>query len=225
MTSKRRLESLEKDLQLAEAAYEERLASALRRCSGGQWGLFGTNDASLQAHLGAKSTLHSKDARELLERGDEILEMRQRLGYVDAFALHERFLAYRKSATDPNAPGEPKLAQQFLNEISGDDSAEKKAWKKLYKAFDEWLVERFDEWDPQALLFEDNPGREYGPEVSRIMPLLRTAASPDELAIKIQAIFSEMFDEQMAGPVERYAAIAQTIFQEWRKRSEEISHG
>jgi len=33
--------------------------------------------------------------------------------------LHERFLAYRKLANDPNAPGEPRLAKRLLDEIDG----------------------------------------------------------------------------------------------------------
>jgi hypothetical protein len=117
MTSKNRIASFEKDLQLAEAAYEERLIGALRCCVGGPWGLFGTNDAASEAHFRAGNAPGSKDALELLDRGNEIAALRERLGYVDPFPLAERFLAYRKLASDPNAPSEPKLAGRVLDEI------------------------------------------------------------------------------------------------------------
>ena len=94
----------------------------------------------------------------------------------------------------------------------------------LYKEFDEWLVARFDEWDPQGLLCEDNPGREYAPEVSRIMPLLRIATSEEELASRIHGIFVEMFDEQIAGPVEKYRSMSKTIFDEWQTRTKAIAN-
>lgn len=206
-------------MQLAEAAYEERLVSALRLCAAGQWGLFGTNDAVIQAHFGAKSPLRSKDALELLERGQEVAGLRQRLGYVDQFPLQKLFLAYRKMASDPNASSEEKLARRLLDEIEKTEDDPKIAWKTLYKDFDEWLVTRFDEWDPLGLLCESNPGSEYAPEVSRIMPLLRTVNSVDELATRVYTIFVEMFDVQSAGMIERYESIARAILDEWQARS------
>jgi hypothetical protein len=218
VASKRRIEVLEKDLQLAEAAYEERFTVALRSCIGGKWGLFGANDAAHEAHFGSKNPLYSKDAGELLERGDEIAELRSRLGHIEPFNLHERFLAYRKMATGANAVGEPRLAQQLLDEIVASPLNRKKTLRRLYKDFDEWLVQRFDQWDPQGLIIGGNPGREYGPEVSRINPLLRTVESVDELASKMRDVFAEMFDPESAGPVENYVAIAREVLTEWHKR-------
>lgn len=117
MTSKRRLQTLEKDLQLAEAAYRQQLIKALHTCAAGQWGLFGTNDTVHQIHFRTKDHVQSSDARMLIDAGDEIAELRSHLAYIDTFPLHERFTAYRKLATEPSASGEPRLAQQFLNEI------------------------------------------------------------------------------------------------------------
>ncbi|HTV92636.1 MAG TPA: hypothetical protein VMG98_07960 [Verrucomicrobiae bacterium] len=106
-------------MQHAEAAYEERFLKALRDCASGVWGLFGTNDRVDVPRLRSKTVPHSADAREILERGNEIAKLRSQLGFGD-FSLHERFLEYRRLASDPNAPGEPHLAQQFLDEIAGD---------------------------------------------------------------------------------------------------------
>jgi len=165
--------------------------------------------------------LLSQDAFELLERGKDIAALRERLGHVDPFPLAERFSAYRRMALDHNAPGEPKLAQRLLDEIDGDSAGE--PWKKLYREFDERLVTRFDEWDPQGLLSEANPGCEYGPEASRIMPLLRTVETTDQLAAEIHKIFIQMFDEQSAGPSELYEPIARAILEEWNRRSETLA--
>lgn len=110
---------MEKDLRLAEAAYEERLRHALGRCIGGQWGLFGANDAAHAAHFGA-NRVPANDALELIDRAAQIAQLRAHLGHAEPFPLHERFMAYGKIATDPNAHGEPKLAQQFLDEINRD---------------------------------------------------------------------------------------------------------
>jgi hypothetical protein len=126
MTSKRRLEAMEKDLRLAETGYEERLRDALRRCIGGQWGVFGASDVAHAAHFGA-NRVPSNDAIELTDRGGQIAQLRAHLGYAEPFPLHERFLAYRKIATDPNAHGEPKLARQFLDEIDRDAPHGRKA--------------------------------------------------------------------------------------------------
>lgn len=119
MTSKRRLQAMQNDLRLAETGYEERLRDALLRCIDGQWGLFGANDVAHEAHFGANN-VPANDAIELTNRADQIAQLRSHLGYAEPFPLHERFMAYRKIATDPNAHGDPKLAQQFLDEIDRD---------------------------------------------------------------------------------------------------------
>ncbi len=117
MTSKHRLKALEKDLQSAEVAYKEQLISALGVCASGRWGLLGANDAAHSIHVRTKDYVQSEDARALIDAGNEIAQLRSLLGYIDAFPMHERFISYRKLATGRNAPGEPKVAQQFLEEI------------------------------------------------------------------------------------------------------------
>jgi hypothetical protein len=52
----------------------------------------------------------------LLDLGSEIERLRRRIG-LESFALHERLLRMR-SSHDSNTPGEPKLAQQWLEELS-----------------------------------------------------------------------------------------------------------
>ena len=216
MTSKRRLLSLERDLQLAEAAYTERLVLALKGCAGGWWGVFGANDSIGQENDGL-IVPKSEHARELIERGNEIGELRCSLGY-EPFALHQRYLEYRAKAADPNAPGEPRLAKQFLKEIDKEAAEAHSEMKKLYKDFSAWLNRRFDEFDPQGLMVDSNPGNEYSPEVGRIVPLLRNPMTAEELASSMRQIFADMFDDKSAGSDGNYFAIAQECLDEWHRR-------
>lgn len=87
--------------------------------------------------------------------------------------------------------------------------------KKLYGSFYEWLLAKFDEWDPVGIVFDTNQG-EYRFEVGRIIPLLGTSQSAEELAEAIHTIFVRMFDAETAGPVETYKPFASEIIAEWR---------
>jgi hypothetical protein len=89
--------------------------------------------------------------------------------------------------------------------------------KNLYGEFYQWLLEKFDEWDPQGIFIEPRQG-EYGPEVARIIPLLRTSKSAYELADHIHAIFVRMFDADIAGPIETDRPFAVEIIAEWQKQ-------
>jgi hypothetical protein len=115
VTSKRRREGLERELELAEAEYEECLVGALRTCAAGRWGLFGVNDV---AAVREYSRLLSNDANDLRSKGEAIADLRERLGNSEPFALHERYLEFRKSARDPDSPGEPKIAVAFLEQLA-----------------------------------------------------------------------------------------------------------
>jgi hypothetical protein len=115
VTSKRRREGLEKELEQAQADYEECLIAALQTCAAGQWGLFGVNDAAAKREF---SRPLSKEAKDLRDRGKSIAELRSRLGYADPFALHEHYLELRKTARASNSPGEPKLATAFLEHLT-----------------------------------------------------------------------------------------------------------
>jgi hypothetical protein len=119
-----RLAGLERDVTIAEERYQTRLNAALKTCASGVWGLFGRNDAAHAASPIAAS-LRGFDAEELLALGQSIGRLRERLGYVETFALNERFLSHRRAAKDPNAPGEPKLARMFIEELESERETER----------------------------------------------------------------------------------------------------
>jgi hypothetical protein len=87
-----------------------------------------------------------------------------------------------------------------------------------YRAFYEWAVARFDQWDPLDLLCGgENPGREYEPEVTRIVPLIPTACSSAELATKMRGVFVSLFDEEMVARSEGYEDVAAELMLKWRQ--------
>ena len=75
-----------------------------------------------------------------------------------------------------------------------------------------------------ALLFEADPMRiactnktnpeEYEPEVGTILPRLPDAASPQDVAAIVHEEFCHWF-EGIAGPIERYTAVAEKIWAAW----------
>jgi hypothetical protein len=107
--------SQERQLEALEASYLDLLLSALQKCAKGRWGLFAHNERAL-SQLGAKarSRLLDPSIEELLELGSKIERLHRKFG-LEPFALHERLLRMR-SLQDSNSPGEPKLAQQWLDE-------------------------------------------------------------------------------------------------------------
>jgi hypothetical protein len=96
-------------------------------------------------------------------------------------------------------------------------SPSRRELKNLYGNFYDWLLAKFDEWDPQGIVIEPSQG-EYALEVGHIIPLLRTSQSEDELAARIHAIFVRMFDEHIAGPVEKYKPFAREIIAKWQEQ-------
>ena len=100
-------------MAIAEDAYRNRLWEALATCRAGYWGLFGVNDA-VDAAFPRRRSL---DAEELLALGESVERLRERLGYVEGFTLHRRFLSHRRTSKDPNSPGEPRLARMFIEEL------------------------------------------------------------------------------------------------------------
>jgi hypothetical protein len=110
-------EKQERKLKFLEENYGDVLIVALKDCAGGRWGLFGQNDRSL-THIGLHARkAHIPELDQLFALGEQIDQLRQELGYSDAFPLHARLLQLRAS-NHPNSPGEPKLAQLWLNELS-----------------------------------------------------------------------------------------------------------
>ena len=112
-------ESLEAELKRLEASFKSLLVAALERCANGAWGLFGQNDWITEANPNLKSLHRSADAEELIEMASEIKRVRDILGYTESYALCDRFSQYR-AMKGANVPGEPKLAKQFLSDISAD---------------------------------------------------------------------------------------------------------
>ena len=120
MLGSNRLARLQRKLEALESEYRQKLIVALQICSDGKWGLFGQNDAALADEPRAlRERLKSEEAETLMKLGSEISDLRQRLGITEAFPLHERFVQTRTS-TDPNVPGEPRLARTWLDELAAD---------------------------------------------------------------------------------------------------------
>lgn len=104
-------------LDALENQYRQLLLTALRECAAGRWGLFGHNDAAIKdLAQAARKRLQNPAAVELLKLGSQIEQDRRKLGYPDAFALHERFVRLRSSRS-ADTLGEPKLARQWLDEF------------------------------------------------------------------------------------------------------------
>jgi hypothetical protein len=122
MSRATRREKAESELEHLEARFRERLEHALRSCAAGHWGLFGQNDAASNSAFGRNEfRLRTSEAGELLALGAEIDALRSSLGFTDGNALYARLKAYRRLRTE-NAPGEPRLAQQFLAELAAADT-------------------------------------------------------------------------------------------------------
>lgn len=102
MTTEARRAKLEKDLKLAETAFQDELIAELEECAAGRWGLFGQNGDAWDA------------GKTLETQGERIAELRQRLGYMEDYEPLLLFVEFRRNR-GPNAMGEPKLAQQLLN--------------------------------------------------------------------------------------------------------------
>ena len=108
MSRASRRQKSESELEHFEARFRERLIAALHACRDGHWGLFGQNALDRSAV--------PADVAALLALGDEIDALRSSLGFPGRNALLARLKAYRRLRTE-SAPGEPRLAQQFLDEL------------------------------------------------------------------------------------------------------------
>lgn len=99
--------SSERQLESLENQYSEILRAALIVCAQGRWGLFGQK--------GARADQQPTAVNELFDLGGKIDDLRRKLGYAD-FPMH-RTLVRLRHQRDANTLGEPKLAQQWLDEI------------------------------------------------------------------------------------------------------------
>ena len=111
MTGQARIDRLETRLAAAETLYRECLIGALEECASGRWGLFGHN-----GYTEENERFRPPAVGELQKLADEIDGLRAQLGQPP-FPLHERFRAAR-GPQDANAPGEPKQARRWLDELA-----------------------------------------------------------------------------------------------------------
>lgn len=97
-----------------EAEYTGALIVALRVAASGKWGLFDHNgDRWTRAAV-------APVVDNLNEIGDAIEKARGQLG-LPPYQLHQDFLASR-GPVGPQAVGEPKQAQEWLDRLTGDGS-------------------------------------------------------------------------------------------------------
>jgi hypothetical protein len=69
--------------------------------------------------------------------------------------------------------------------------------------------------DPIGIAFGDNPD-EYRPEAESIVARLPRARSVEDVRTLVHEEFVRWFDEDTAGPVSRYGAIARDVWTAWR---------
>jgi hypothetical protein len=113
-----------RQLESLETSYRELLLSALEKCAAGRWGLFAHNEfAAREFSPQLRSRLLDSDGavEELLDLGSKIEGLRRRFG-LEPFPLHERLLQMRGSYHS-NAPGEPKVARKWLDELRSSRGA------------------------------------------------------------------------------------------------------
>jgi hypothetical protein len=98
-------------LSQLEAEFEPLLLSCLQQAANGRYGLFGQND-----HLDPERRYWNwPEARRVVEMAEDIRALRSEAGEMNNLA--ERLLHFR-SLRGSNVPGEPKLAKQFLRELT-----------------------------------------------------------------------------------------------------------
>jgi len=68
--------------------------------------------------------------------------------------------------------------------------------------------------DPIGINFQTNTD-EYHPEAQAIVIRLPEATSPDDVQRIVHEEFVRWFDRQIAGPVERYRVVAESIWGLW----------
>lgn len=111
-----RLERLDIRRNELELEYRQALIDALRVTAAGTWGLFDhKEDRIARAKIAPIVT-------SLCELGEAIDQMRVSLG-LDAFALHQEFLASRGPVKSSEL-GEPKRAQAWFEKLDGPSSAD-----------------------------------------------------------------------------------------------------
>ena len=103
--SAKRLEQLERE-------FEPLLRACLAECASGRWGLFAKSEY-----------LVWPEAERVLEMARAIRTLHHECGGENALALKFLNLYHQRAvARDPNELGDPRLARQLLEELSGPGS-------------------------------------------------------------------------------------------------------
>ncbi|SNR36574.1 hypothetical protein [Blastococcus mobilis] len=76
--------------------------------------------------------------------------------------------------------------------------------------------------DPVGINFGDNPD-EYRPEAESIVARLPRARSVDDVLALVHEEFVYWFDEDIAGPADRYEDIARDVWAAWLARPSSAS--
>ena len=75
--------------------------------------------------------------------------------------------------------------------------------------------------DPVGINFETNKD-EYEAEAETIVIGLQNAHRPEDVMALTHETFVQWFDAQIAGPIERYAAVASEIWNLWRRHQGQL---
>ena len=89
--------------------------------------------------------------------------------------------------------------------------AERRALRREYGELYDHVSQLLFNWDPIGINFEVNTD-EYEPEVSTILPRLRSCTSAEDVQRVVHEEFCRWFDADMAGPLEKYERIGHDIW-------------
>src|SRR5687767_3262865 len=102
-------------------------------------------------------------------------------------------------------------------EIKHVSAAEKKRLSDEYQTLFQEMAEVCFRHDPVGINFEDNTD-EYEQEARTILPRLKACKNSDEAVTVVHEEFQKWFGSDIAGPRERYLALAEEIWQVWNER-------
>jgi hypothetical protein len=119
--------------------------------------------------------------------------------------------------TDP-APSDRAETDRYWREVIVPHVAAARAEREHVLVGREDLVSRVEALlfyeDPIGINFDTNTD-EYRPEAQTIVIRLPEATSPDDVQRVVHEEFVRWFDRQIAGPVERYRIVAESIWGLW----------
>jgi hypothetical protein len=102
--------------------------------------------------------------------------------------------------------------------VTKEIEAEHRRFRAEYGSLFDDVMALLFRHDPIGLDFEDNSD-EYDCEARTILPRLKTCRSQEDVLTVVHEEFQRWFDADIAGPRERYAAIANDVWILWRKSS------